>query len=60
MILATACNISSDLMLLGFPVVLVSTTSMELKKKIIIIAVLSLGIFSVRVYLPSATKKEVY
>lgn len=47
MILATACNISSDLMILAFPVALVSTMRMELRKKIIVIAVLSLGVFSV-------------
>lgn len=48
MTLTTVCNISSDLMLLVLPIVIIGRTQMELKKKIIVIGMLSLGVFNVR------------
>ncbi|KAG6061955.1 hypothetical protein E4U17_006078 [Claviceps sp. LM77 group G4] len=47
MIFATACNISSDLLLLVIPVPIILKTRLPRKRKIILIFILGLGIFNV-------------
>ncbi|KAG5938536.1 hypothetical protein E4U59_003713 [Claviceps monticola] len=47
MIFATACNISSDLLLLAIPVPIILKTHLPRKRKIILIFILGLGIFNI-------------
>jgi hypothetical protein len=50
MITATAFNISSDLMIISIPIPLLTTAQLPLKRKLVLCAIFSLGIFVVSVY----------
>ena len=49
MIFATACNISSDLLLFFIPIPLIVNLKMPTKKKAILVGILGLGVFNVRI-----------
>uniref|UniRef100_A0A0B7KJX1 Rhodopsin domain-containing protein n=1 Tax=Bionectria ochroleuca TaxID=29856 RepID=A0A0B7KJX1_BIOOC len=47
MIFATACNISSDILLLLIPIPIISKTQMPTKRKVFLICILGLGVFNI-------------
>ncbi|KJZ77686.1 hypothetical protein HIM_02863 [Hirsutella minnesotensis 3608] len=47
MIFATACNISSDLLLLFIPIPIIIKTRLPIKRKIILCLILGLGVFNI-------------
>jgi hypothetical protein len=47
MIFATACNISSDILLLLIPVPIIMKTKLPTKRKVILVCILGLGVFNI-------------
>lgn len=50
MIFATTMNISSDLLLISIPIPLIIRIKLPLRRKLILICVLCLGVFNVSIY----------